>query len=173
MADKAGGRGGRVLTQAVCEPRSRHSTHRKCTGCVWSGAGSNPPRRMAVYLGPRLQVYLRETGLLPFIFIFSHVSSFAFLKKRSWQLEKPGGFSQQLSSTARRYLLVENGGYFFFLLLQTENNMPLFEHQEGPACLLLRRGSRGSKPWSEFLRNSYLAGVDSLSGSGCGQARAP
>lgn len=159
MADKAGGRGGRVLTQAVCEPRSRHSTHRKCTGCVWSEAGSNPPPSKDGCL-PRPQApgLPEGNGVVAFYFYFFPCFQFCiFKKKRSWQLEKPGGFSQQLSSTARRYLLVENGGYFFFLLLQTENNMPLFEHQEGPACLLLRRGSRGSKPRSEFLRNSYLA----------------
>lgn len=55
---------GRVLIEAPCEPRRRHSpTSREMHLCVCTGAGSDLPWRMAVYQGLRLQAYLREAGL--------------------------------------------------------------------------------------------------------------
>lgn len=142
-------RGQSVDTSCVWTKATSFSHPPEKAPWVWTGAGSNLPQRMTVYQGPRRQGNLRETGLLashP-----PHVSSFAFLKKWSWQLEKPGGFSQQLSS------VVSISWERLLFFSQKENNMPLFEHQKGRDCLLPGEVPEVQEHGRNSSRGPYLA----------------
>lgn len=93
---------------------------------------AEPPAEDDCLPRPEAPGLLEGNGDAAFFFFFS-CFQLCILKNWSWQLNKPGGFSQQLSKTVRWCLLIENG--YFISPLEKKTICHCFNTKRGfTAC---------------------------------------
>lgn len=128
---------------------------------------------MTVYPGPRLQVSLREAGLLC-VFFFLSLFQFCIFKNGVGSWKSLEGFHSNYSQQLDGVCSLRVVAFFFpsFFFFQKENNMPLFKHQKGLGSLL----PGGSPEIPKHVRNSdkrpHLVVGSGLCGANRGSAGA-